>query len=163
RCRTQSKCRQPKMRVSTDTSRPASWRKKCSTSGATACGWAEDNGVGSLPHVVALEGTDLDRAAPLKDRAALGEFGGGIEGVSLDNGKAADDFLDFDERPVRNDLFGVDDASFPLQPVAGVEHPTLAEALGDPGLPFLKHLLHFFRRHRAVGLAAVAVAKEKFG
>ena len=32
---TRSKCRQPKNRVSTATSRPASWRKKCSTSGAT--------------------------------------------------------------------------------------------------------------------------------
>src|SRR5262249_37143465 len=39
---TSSKRRQPKMRVSTDTSRPASWRKKCSTSGATGSGWAED-------------------------------------------------------------------------------------------------------------------------
>ena len=32
---TRSKFRQLKMRVNTETSRPASWRKKCSTSGAT--------------------------------------------------------------------------------------------------------------------------------
>src|SRR6516165_12292837 len=38
---TRSKFRQPKYRVSTDTKRPASWRKKCSTSGATGSGWLE--------------------------------------------------------------------------------------------------------------------------
>src|ERR1700722_5357555 len=36
---TSSKLRKPKKRVSTDTSRPASWRKKCSTSGATGSSW----------------------------------------------------------------------------------------------------------------------------
>ena len=38
---TRSKCRHPKTRVSTETSRPASWRKKCSTSGATVSGCVE--------------------------------------------------------------------------------------------------------------------------
>src|SRR5262249_40363922 len=118
---------------------------------------------GSLPHGQALEGTDLDRAAALEDRAAPGELGGGIEGVGLDQGKAADDLLDLDERPVGDDLPGVDDASFLLQPVAGVEHPALAQPFADPRVPFLEHLLHLFGRQRVVGLAAVAVDKQESG
>src|SRR5262249_3483119 len=69
--------------------------------------------------------------------------------------------LDFDERPVGDDLPGVDDAPFLLQPVAGVGHPTLAEALGDPRVPFLEHALHLFGRQGAVGLAAVAVDEQE--
>src|SRR5262245_3056100 len=73
---------------------------------AAGSGWAEET-ARSLRRGQALKGTDLDRAAAQEDRATLGEFGGGIEGVGLDDGKAADDLLDLDERPVGNDLPGV--------------------------------------------------------
>src|SRR5262249_53077923 len=115
---------------------------------------------GSLPRGEAREGADLDRAAPQEDRTALGQFGGGIQGVGLEDGDPADDLLGLHERPVGDELLSVDDAAFLLQPVAGVEHPALPEPLGDPCLPLLELLLHLLGRQGAVRLAGVAVDEE---
>src|SRR5262249_7338429 len=131
---------------------------------AGAPGWVRSGTwPGSLPHGKALEGTDLNRAAPEEDRTALGEFGGGVDGVGLHDREAADDLLGLHERAVRDDLLGVDDASVRLQPVAGVEQPALLESLGDPGVPLLEDVLHLLGRHRGPGVLAAAVDKQELG
>ena len=94
---TRSKFRQPKKRVSTETSRPASRRKKCSTSGATGSGCVVDmvaHGRRAEAHSSARCSASGLATSPARARtstltageqfrAALGELGGGVDGVGL--------------------------------------------------------------------------------
>src|SRR5262249_56884053 len=107
----------------------------------------------------AREGADLDRAAPEEDRTALGEFGGGVEAVGLNDREATDDVFGFHERAVGDDILRGDDTPVLGQPVAGVQHPALLQPLGDPGLPLFETLLHLVGRHRVAGLLAAAVVE----
>src|SRR5262249_10014892 len=98
--------RTPSDRVSTATSRPDSWRKKCSTSSR-----------GSLMRVrsgVAGEFADLDR---MSGGTLTGDGHGRVIVGGLDDREADDDFLGLDVRSVGHEA-GLHDAAGMLQPVA---------------------------------------------
>src|SRR5262245_13272434 len=108
--------RTPSDRVSTATSRPNSWRKKCSTSSR-----------GSLMRVrscVAGEFADLDRVS---GGTLAGDGHGGVIVGGLDDREADDDFLGLDVGAVGHEA-GLQDAAGMLQTVAA-GHDRRAELL----------------------------------
>src|SRR5262249_60156436 len=102
-------------------------------------------------------------AAGSQGRTAFREFGSSIDGVRLDNRKAAHNFLGFHKRPIGDDSLRVDDATFLGQRVATVEYPAFLQPLANPRLPLLHVLLHFYGRHFAGEVDTAAVNKEEFG
>ena len=125
---TRSMWRRPKTRARTETSRPDSWRKKCSTSraaGSRAGGLPVSAGCASIreecgsgefmashlwPGSQALRRaesrhlTNLHAPSLGHVRAALGVRDGVFKARGLDHGVAADKLLGFDEGPVGNDV-----------------------------------------------------------
>src|SRR5215471_14293980 len=120
--------RTPSDRVSTATSRPNSWRKKCSTSsrGSLMRHWLM-----RIRSCVAGEFADLDR---VPGGTLAGDGHGGVIVGGLDDCEADDDFLGLDVGAVGHKA-GLHDAAGMLQPVAA-GHDHRAELLHPcvPGL-----------------------------
>src|SRR5262249_53112516 len=126
--------RTPSDRGSTATSRPNSWRKKCST---RSRGSLMAHGLLRVRSCVAGEFADLDRVC---GGTLAGDGHGGVIVGGLDDPEADDDFLGLDVGAVGHEA-GLHDAAGMLQTVAS-GHNRRAELL-HPCVPGLLQRLHF--------------------